>query len=222
MKTLLSAFAVAFVIVFSPLTVDAAQVTWGAAQSNGVGTAEGIRLDIGDLVRVGWFDFSNDLATNNAMIAANAANVNFLNSHFIEFDASAIGANSPNGGGDNTGYWLDNPNASTDALSLQNKQIYYWVFDATTIGGASQHGVFTDPSPTWIFPADAAIPNTTVTDLSEVNQDSTGIIIGTFGNGLSADGASMLYNLAVIPEPSTFALFGVGAIGLAWLRRKRA
>lgn len=215
---------IAFCCVSVTGALHGATVTWGAYSLNGVGTAEGIRLELGDLVRIGWFDFSTDVAINNATIAANSSNVDFLNQHFRPFGEAAIGVGAPNGIGDNTGFWNTETTSSTEAApSIAGMQIYYWVFDSSTISTAMQHGVFTAPvDADWKFPNDLAIPNTTITDLSNVPQDSTGIVIGSFGNGLSAGTGAPLYNLAVIPEPSTYGPVLAGIFILALGRRWRA
>ena len=210
---------------------NAAQVTWGAAITNGIGDAFGVPLpdNSGFTLLIGHFFLTP------GTIQANATNYVFLRDNFVEFGQSTPGAGDPNGGGSNDdGYWLENT-TNTTTLTLPpsgtqpiaNRQIYYWLFNSADPAAATQYGIFTAPNNSrWIFPPDNAIPSTTVTDLSDVptaftgDPATTGILFGGFGTGVSRDGTSPLYNLAVVPEPSTYALILVGLGGLAYARRR--
>jgi hypothetical protein len=198
----------------------AAEVTWGAYQSNGIGTAFGVPLpdNSGFTLLIGHFNLTP------GTIRANATNYVFLRDNFVQFGQSTPGAGDPNGGGSSDdGYWLTNTVNSSNGLGIQNLQIYYWLFNSADPATATEYGIFTAPSnPRWLFPSDTAIPSTTVTDLSDVPTDSTGILFGSFGTGVSRDGVSPLYNLAVVPEPSTYALLLVGAGAVAFVRRRAA
>lgn len=198
-------------------TTHASSVLWGAFTSNGVALANGTPLAAGNLVLVGSFS-----TLSNAQVAADmsAGNVSAVLTDFKQFDSSTIGT----GVGGLAGYWNKNSTVSANALSLQNKEIFYFVFNATTTA-ASQYGIFTNPSlPTWIFPDDGAIPNTTSTELNQVPTNSTGILWGSFNpSGLSGLGAFQLAELAAIPEPSTLALIGFALVGApaVYLRRRK-
>jgi hypothetical protein len=208
MKTFFSFCAA--VLIFTAAKLDAAQVTWGAYTDNGIGTAEGAPLDIGDLARIGTFNI--DAAT----IRANAGNISFLEANFVQFGLSTIGTGTAL-----PGYWFIETVNSANALNLNGDQIYYWIFDGATVAASTQHGIFTAPgNPSWLFPNDADIPPITGTDLTDVPTDLTGIIIGGFGTGSSQ--GFPLYNLAVIPEPSTYALLLIGAGAVAYIRRRAA
>ena len=219
----LASAALALILSSAFAIAQTAQVTWGAYTTNGVGTASGQPLPLGDAVLVGTFDISN------STIAANATNYSFLLSHWTQFASSTIGFGSPNGSGDNSGYWLSSNNNSTLALGIAGQPIYYWVFNSPTPALATQYGIFTastSPNSTvssaWKFPSDTSIPNTTITDLNQVPHDSTGILFGSYGTGISSDGSSPLYNLAVIPEPgSAILLLSGGALIIAVRRRFR-
>jgi hypothetical protein len=164
----------------------------------------------------------------NAQIMANGTNFAFLNSNFVEFATSTIGDGGPiNGGGSNDdGYWLANSINSATALGIQHTQIYYWLFNSPTAATASEYGIFTAPSNTaWIFPAETDVPNTTITDLSEVPHNTSGILFGSYGTGLSRDGESPLYNLAevtAVPEPASVAaaVLATGAVAFGAVRRR--
>lgn len=216
-KSLLICALVASSFICSVAT--AAEVTWGAAISNGIGDAFGVPLPDNSnyTLLIGHFNLTP------GTIRDNATNYVFLRDNFTEFGRSTPGAGDPNGGGTNDdGYWLANTTNTTIGLNIQNTQIYYWLFNNADPAAATQYGIFTAPgNARWIFPSDTAIPNTTVTDLSDVPTDTNGILFGSFGTGLSRDGASPLYNLAVVPEPSTYALLLVGAGAVAFARRRR-
>jgi len=206
------------VALSSFVTAEASQVTWGAAISNGVGDASGNPLPIGDLVLLGHFNLTD------AQITANGSNEAFLMQNFVQYASAFIGDGAPAGPNpsDNQGYWLANSVNSSNTLSIQNTQIYYWVFNAATAGAASQYGIYTNPTSTaWKFPDDTAIPPTTITDLSDVQHTVQGILWGSFGTGISKDNVSPLYNLAPIPEPSTVSLTAFGLVCMAAAIRRR-
>jgi hypothetical protein len=223
MKLHLTVGSAALALVLGGATSMAqTQVTWGARIDNGVGTAAGQPLPLSDAVLVGTFDISN------STIAANATNYTFLLSHWTQFANSTIGAGSPNGAGDNSGYWLSTNTNSTIVLGIATKPIYYWVFNSATPALASQYGIFTGSTSTnstisnaWTFPSDTDVVHATNTDLDNVPHNSTGIIVGSFGTGISADGSSPLYNLAVIPEPGSAVLLVCGASFILAVRRRR-
>ncbi len=176
------------------LSAHASQVSWSAADRSGVGDASGVDLPAGDLVRVGNFTLTD------AQIMANKDNLAFLESHFIEFGRAAIG----DGLGGLPAFWFKNTNASTNALGLMGKRIYYFVYDTATGSTPTQIGVFTAPANSgWIFPDDDDIPNTTSTDLANVPHDSTGLLIGGFGNGTDNQNGQPLYNLAILSASPT-------------------
>ena len=227
MKTNRVLIIVGVIALLPLLSGHAAEVDWGAAESNGVGTANGTPLPNGsnDLILLGHFNLTN------TQIAANGSNESFLMSNFVQFGSSTIGAGSPNGAGSaSDGYWAAISINSSDLLSIQNTPIYYWIFNAPTAGAATQYGIFTGSTSAnqttaaaWKFPDDTAVPSTTTIDLSDVPQNSTGILFGSFGTGLSRDGSSPLYNLATfaaVPEPSILSLVTMGFGGIVFAVRR--
>jgi PEP-CTERM motif len=214
MKKIAAVISLGITILAS--TTYASTVSWGAAESNGVGLADGTPLPAGDLVWLGSF-----MTLTNAQVA-NDMSMGDVSAVLSDFQQFGPGSTIGTGAGGLDGYWSANDTTSANAVSLQNKEIFYFVFNAPTTGAATQYGIFTNTSlPSWVFPDDNAIPNTTTTDLSQVPHDSSGILWGNFGTG-SALGFP-LYNLApiaAVPEPSTYALAALGALGLVLLRRR--
>jgi hypothetical protein len=212
------------VLCFSnALAITGTTVDWGAQISNGVGDASGTPLPngSGDLILLGNFSLTN------AQIIANGSNEAFLMSHFTTFASAAIGQGDPNGAGSaSDGYWTAVSVNSTSGLSIQNTEVYYWVFNASTAGSATQYGIFTVPTgnANWVFPDDSGSAQHITTDLSQVPQDSSGILWGSYGTGTSRDTVSPLYNLAIVPEPSALvlAVLGLTCVPFAVRRRRRA
>jgi hypothetical protein len=220
-KTVALGVAVSLICV-AGLLADSTTANWGAQIFNGVGTADGTPLPNGsnDLILLGSFDF------NNSQIIANGSNEPFLASHFTTFATAVIGQGDPNGSGSaSDGYWTAVDNNSASLLSLQNKEIFYWVFNAATAGAATQYGIFTNPSlSSWTFPDDTSVAQVSTTDLSQVPPDISGILWGSYNTGVSRDGSSPLYNLEAVPETSTLFCGALCAafIALHALRRRRS
>ena len=206
----------------SSLFANTTTANWGAQITNGVGLANGTPLPNGsnDLILLGSFNITN------AQITANGSNEAFLMSHFTTFGSAVIGQGNPNGlGSPSDGYWTGVSSNSASALSLQNKEIFYWVFNSPIATTATQYGIFTAPSNSnWVFPNDTNTAQSNTTDLNQVAHDMSAILFGSYGTGLSRDGVSPLYNLGVVavPEPSTWAgcILAAGTIASGVVRRR--
>lgn len=207
----------ALIVTASILESNASTVGWGAQNNNSLGLADSSLTPQGSLVRLGYF------TTSNAQVQADAAagDKTALNSAFQEFGTSTVG----------NGYALDGvwgESSVNGNASFVGKQMYYWTLNAATLAAATQWGIFTDPTdPAWIFPSDSPLPGSTNTDLADVPQNGTGLIVGSFGGGPDANFGNDLYRMTAIaaspvPEPSTFA-FGalVGVVALVSLKRRR-
>ena len=243
MKTSLISKIAAISLCFGAATsAQAITVSWGAAQSNGVADATGTPVPVGDLVLLGSF---GSLTPDQIRTVSFAT----LQANFINYDpvvARHIGDGSPVSGGTtptaaDAGYFFEgNDTNSSLTLGLTGQTVYMWIVNATTLGAATQEGIFTAAfngstatiRNNWIFPSDTAIPNTINPDLADVNPfttgtniDRNGILIGNFGiGGNSAATGVPNFNLApIVPEPSIYAwMLGGAAILLTVVSHRRA
>ena len=172
MKNGIFILSVALALLAKPVQ---AQVTvdWGAQNSNGLGTSGGAELPTGDSIRIGTFNLTD------AQIQQNQFNVNFLNASFIEFGAAAVG--------DVFGVpalWAAHTTGSTDALGLNGRPIYYWAFDASTLGAATQQGIFTSSKASTISAADSICPWTSPKTICRLTWAATALRSTAFATGL--------------------------------------
>src|ERR1700722_14708211 len=141
MKQISLKIAFGLLVCLSSVHGQNSTVTWGAYTSNGIGDSSGNPLPNGsnDLTLLGTFK-----GLTNAQIAAMASNEASLMGDFTTYASSVVGALQINGPGSaSDGYWLNTTQASTNALGIQNLEMYYVVFNAQTAGAATQYGIFT-------------------------------------------------------------------------------
>ena len=206
-------------------------VSWGASANNFVeeGPASTDLLAMGSLVLIGTFDI------NMTAIQANQ-DPTFLFNHFATFGSSTIGTVT-----NQDGTWRTTTQRSTATTTLGSgtpfpvagQRIYIWVFNGPTIAGSTEQGIFslssdashTAPAPSWIFPTDNVVLNTTTIDLQDLTDGvshsqllaNADVVIG----GFSAERMNFETAPILVPEPSTYLLMTVGlGICSVWARRR--
>jgi hypothetical protein len=182
-------------------------VNWGAGDVTEFTDVSGTALPVGDLVLVGTFTVA---PTDGQSTLAN----------FVTFGTGHSGD-----GALPAGYSSDGLTASDAGFA--HTQMYLVVVNATTIGAATQEGIYTVSdvqNPAWKFPATTDVPSLTTIDVEDLNSSpgsqaalNPGADI-VFGSGIDASGNVRLANL--VPEPSTYLLVGTGLLGLLGLRRR--
>lgn len=183
---------------------NASTVNWGATISNGLATSNGVALPTGDLVKLGYFTISN------AAIRSSASDLTLLNTSFVQYASGAIG----DGGLGLPGFFSDA--SINNNPTFAGRAIYYWVFNASTLEASTQTGIFTSTNPAFVFPSDTPVPGATTTDINQVDQNANGIIIGSYNaTGSIGAGGAPFYNLAVIPEPSSYVLLALAGAAVA-------
>lgn len=181
------------------------------------------------LVWAGTFADESFSLNGNLSFAANVAAIQahgwrqftFDSNNMIDGDATSSlaisGAPSPIGriGGTAT----DN---NAGASFFDNKSLYLWVFNGSTVASSTQMGIFRATSATipWVFAANANGVGDTVNYSTSSSQASVIAAIGGVGTGVSGAGTLKLSSLPAIPEPSTFG-FGFAATLAAIGRRQR-
>lgn len=112
--------------------------------------------------------------------------------------------------------------SGTQASFFDNKPIYLWVFDGTTVNNSSEMGIFRATAATvpWAFPTNANGVGDTVTLSTTSGGAPTIASIGGFGAATSSQfQLTNQFNISPVPEPTTFA-FGV-ITGLSVFCRRR-
>lgn len=199
-------------------------LNWAAAWDNGFGLANGTDLLQGSLLRLGTF-------TNLTLAQISTYDPTQLEPYFVEFGNSTIGNNLGVDAHFQDQDILVNPSAAIQALA--GSYLYMYVSNLTNgipYSGLLQYGIFTiTNNASWLLPADSPTANTTIdiTDLTDgagtALLSSALILAGGFGVGTSDATGSPLFNLELVPEPSTYALIVVGlafVCGLRFRRRK--
>jgi hypothetical protein len=221
-KILLPLLALAFCFGQLP----AATINWGASQSNGFGSSNGVDLPQGDLVEIGTFLISD------SQIQANISNISYLTNHFVPFASGFIGDNT----GTN-GILSESSTANPTNINGQNIvgfQLYYWVFNAATIAASTQQGIFylnLSQNANWAIPVQSPVPGFATTDISDLTTNNgtnlaTGatLVWGQFDtNAITPALGGPMFITQAVPEPSSWMLLGLGlAVALTLSRRKCA
>ena len=201
-RTLLS---LAAAVVVASTSADAAQVNYGDL-GNFILEPDLSLAEIGSLVRLGTFTAGFDFAANSTDFAA-------TNTAFTEFDTTAIGAASGSGAGQFYDTVLLNN-------SFANTQLYIWVLNNGVAASADAWVIVTNPS--WLVPADPAVGTASI----DIDTSDPGTIIPPGARGFTDENLNSAnfvdFAMQPIPEPSTYALIGIGGIALLAWRRRRA
>ena len=181
-------------------------------------TSTGVRLPIGSIVRMGTLTEAGNAGT------------------FVEFARTTI--NNTGGASTFTGFLRDGVSIATqgEADAIKGKQIYLYVYNATTQAGVDttgEKGLFT--STEWTLPSgfDSASTTTFNVKLGAASGGTppanTSALIGEYGVKAIQINANVnqngsVYALAgpIIPEASTSALAGFAGLALLGRRKRRA
>ena len=228
----------AFFVLFASQSL-AATINWAAGIDSGLSLSGGANLAAGSLVRVGYFrDPSSGVQLTDAQIQALASSPVTLNNSFVEVGSTPVGT----GVGSVAGHFAATSSADTGSsgLNVAGKQIYVWVFNAPTLVGATQQGIFywlntntaTNPDSTpetpgarWSFPAQDP-PGVTTVDLTDLTTGTSAlaagahVVVGSFSAGTSSTTGAANFGLAAIasgtPAITTTSPLTSGVVGTAY------
>lgn len=212
-------------------SADSLTATYGA-QDNGSALAhpDGSFLNVGALVRLGYFDNSVDFATMNTSLTT-------LDGHFTElahvqvgffegtttYDLSGNLASRSDGTNANLpGYFGGSVSLDPVVMGISTKQVFLWAYDTGSIATATAHALFSDDA--WKLNTFGTV----VFDISTVNpldiNDYYYAVRGTETSGsLPPDADPIVVNKLIavpVPEPATGGMALV--VLLAFVPRRRA
>ena len=142
---------------------------------------------------------------------ATFAQINATWTNVGNYTFATAAAGSLNGG------FKGNPLSFTDAAGLAGTNVWLWVTN-----GSSQNLVMqatTSAAGSFLFKADATIPNSGALDVSTAARPGWQLSLGTFTTTGTNSAFGGSYVLNTVPEPSAALLGALGTIGL--LRRRR-
>ncbi len=201
----------------SPLFAGLSTVTYSAQSKDGaLGSTSGVDLAVGSLIRFGYFDPAVD-------VAANFANISLLNSNFTELAHTYVGFFLDEGVDVNLGMpgmFGSSVNIETTTVgayggSLGSTRMYIWAYDASNVGAASAHAIFSDQN--WTI-GGASAP---VFDVVSARPSQLGdVYLAQLGPGTSSNVGGSLNQLIPVPEPSALLLSALTLGSLALTRRR--
>lgn len=106
------------------------------------------------------------------------------------------------------------PTPATIAAENTSTPFYFRWFNAATIADATEAGIIHNPD--WVTPGVAATPMGTVQTTYGLDGGADSTTINR-GSEIVGDGWQ---SMPMVPEPGTFALFGIGLLTVALRRRK--
>ena len=211
---------------------NATTVTFGGVPTarTAVNTA-GSTLTAGSLVWAGTFASEGFSLNSGVSLQSNVTAVTSAGS-WKQFtldpttglpDSGIVNNLTITGSGKAGGTVTDNNTPQADFFN--SKPVYLWIFNATTVGAATEMGIFraTTATTPWTFPVNAGGIGDTVSLSSTPSGAPTVAAIGGFG---STPGSQFKltdnFSVAPVPEPSTFAAGAMLALAAMGMRRRRA
>lgn len=229
-----SPLIIAAFIAASLPAVHATSVTFSGVPSARavVVDAAGTLVTQGSLVMAGTFVTPANIHLDSSMSLAANYNTNTANAGWKQFtldpstgllDTGATNNITISSIGKVGGTATDN--ASPQADFFNSKTVYLWIFNAATVGAATEMGIYTatTATPPWVFPTNANGVGDTVT-LSTTSSGSP-VIAALGGFGTTSSTRFQLtdqFNVSAVPEPGTLGagLF-VGLVGICMRPRRR-
>lgn len=120
---------------------------------------------------------------------------------------------------------VDNNSGATQATYFNGRSLYVWLFNATTVGAATEMGIFrsTNASVPWNFATTNGGVGDVLTYSTQVSGAPTISAIGGTGSvtNTSGPGAAGTLQLIGVPEPSVLALSTLAGMGMLASRRRK-
>lgn len=198
-----------------------------------INASGGALSDTNSLVMVGTFSNPGVSAINSQLsIGSNISTVTStwgwnqfgydtaFSSNLNDQVTSTLALNST---GNVNGQVTDNNFGATKADFFNAKPLYLWIFNALTVGAATQMGIFraTTAAAPWVFPTNTGFGESGSFSTTSAASGSPVIAaLGNFGSTSSSTLQLANFNVAPVPEPSTFA-FGLFTALAACSSRKR-
>jgi hypothetical protein len=186
----------------------------GSTPLSGGTTADGD----GDVLQLGYFTGANFTGTFIPLSGNGSLNTAIVPGSTIAYNQTSIGDLNANGAGDGTfAMSLDfvlGSGTSGNNLPTGGTLLALRFFNGTTVANSTMYNTVTDPLWVWQNPA---TPPVNVT----LSLDDLGLLWESIvKNGQASTTAFHTSISTAIPEPSTYLLFGAGALGMMALRRR--